>query len=91
MADLRISSTAARRIARIAARAKRPQQEVLDEALRAGLRYEEWFRASVAKGLADIDAGRTVSHRQVLKNLARRKAALSDSIARGLHQRRRYP
>lgn len=80
MADLRISSTAARRIARIAARAKQPQQRVLNEALRAGLRYEEWFRASVAKGLADLDAGRTVPHRQVLKNLARRKAALARTL-----------
>ncbi len=42
--------------------------------------YEEWFLAAVAKGLADLDAGRTVSHQQVLKNLARRKAALTRTL-----------
>lgn len=80
MADLRISTTVARRIARIAARAKRPQQRVLETALEAGLEYEEWFQAAVQKGLADLDAGRTVSHQQVLKNLARRKAALARTL-----------
>ena len=80
MADLRISSTAARRIARIAARVRRPQQRVLEDALTAGLEYEEWFQTAVAKGIADLDAGRTVSHQQVLKNLARRKAVLARTL-----------
>ena len=80
MADLRISSTAARRIARIAARVNRPQQRVLEDALKAGLEYEEWFQTAVAKGLGDLIAGRTVSHKQVLKNLARRKAALARTL-----------
>ena len=80
MADLRISNTVARRIARIAARAKRPQQLVLEDALRAGLEYEEWFQTAVTRGLADLDAGRTVSHQQVLKNLARRKAAFARTL-----------
>lgn len=80
MPDLRISTTVARRIARIAARGKRPQQRVLEDALKAGLAYEEWFRAAVAKGLSDLDAGRSISHRQVLKNLARRKAALARTL-----------
>jgi len=80
MTELKISSTAARRIARIAARGKRPQQRVLEDALKAGLEYEEWFQAAVTKGLADLDAGRIVSHQQVLKNLARRKAALARTL-----------
>jgi predicted transcriptional regulator len=80
MPELRISVTAARRIARIAARDGCPRQRVLEEALKAGLDYEEWFRRAVAKGLADLDAGRTLSHRQVLKNLARRKAAFARTL-----------
>ena len=80
MSELRISTTAARRIARIAARAKRPQRRVLEDALKAGLDYEEWFQRAVAKGLADLDAGRTLSHAQVLTNLARRKAALARTL-----------
>lgn len=80
MADLRISTTVARRIARIAARGKRPQQRVLEDALDAGLEYQEWFQMAVSKGLSDLDAGRTVSHDQVLKNLAHRKAALARTL-----------
>ncbi len=80
MPELRISTTVARRIARIAARNRRPQQRVLEDALKAGLDYEGWFRRAVAKGLADLDAGLTLSHRQVLENLARRKAALARTL-----------
>jgi len=80
MSELRISTTVARRIARIAARGKRPPQRVLEDALKAGLDYEEWFHGAVAEGLADFDAGRAFSHRQVLKNLTRRKAALARTL-----------
>lgn len=80
MPELRISATAARRIARLAARVKRPRQRVLEDALKAGLDYELWFRRAVAKGLADLDAGRTISHQHVLSNLARRKAAFARTL-----------
>ena len=80
MSSLRISPATARRIARLAQRRKRPAQRVLDTALHAGLDYEEWFQAEVAKGLADLDAGRVLSHAKVLKELARRKAALARAL-----------
>jgi predicted transcriptional regulator len=80
MSNLRISPAAARRIARLAHRRKRPAQRVLDTALNAGLDYEEWFQAEVAKGLADLDAGRVLSHQRVLKDFARRKATLARTL-----------
>jgi len=80
MANLRISPLAARRIARLAQRRQRPRQHVLDSALKAGLDYEEWFQGEVAKGLADLDAGRVLSHAKVLKDLARRKAAFARAL-----------
>jgi predicted transcriptional regulator len=80
MPDLRISNSVARRIAHLAARRKRAPQRVLEDALKNGLDYEEWFERAVARGLADLDAGRTVSHEQVLKNLTRRKAALARTL-----------
>jgi predicted transcriptional regulator len=49
---------------------------VLNAALHAGLDYEEWFQRAVAKGLAELDAGKAIPHEQVLKQLARSKAAL---------------
>jgi predicted transcriptional regulator len=50
---------------------------VLDSALKSGLDYHEWFQSAVAKGLADLDAGKVLSHSTVLKDLARRKAAFA--------------
>lgn len=49
---------------------------MLNAALHAGLDYEEWFQQEVAKGLAELDAGKAIPHEQVLKHLARSKAAL---------------
>jgi predicted transcriptional regulator len=49
---------------------------VLDSALTAGLDYEEWFQREVAKGLAELDAGKAIPHERVVIDLARRKAAL---------------
>jgi predicted transcriptional regulator len=80
MSNLRISTAAARRIARLAQRRKRAPQRVLDSALRAGLDYEEWFQAEVAEGLADLEAGRVLGHQRVLKEVARRKATLARAL-----------
>jgi hypothetical protein len=72
MSSLRISTAAARRIDRIARKGKRQPQQVLDSALKAGLDYQEWFQAEVAKGLA------------VLKDLARQKAAVGRALKKAL-------
>ena len=82
MPALQIKSVTARRIARLAARRRRSPQRVLDAALAAGLDYEEWFQREVAKGLAELDAGKGLSHEQMLKNQARRKAAFVRSLAK---------
>ena len=82
MTALQIKPATARRIARLAARRKRSPQRVLDAALAAGLAYEEWFQREVAKGIADLDAGRIVTHEQVLRNQARRKAAFVRTLAK---------
>ena len=82
MPALQIKSVTARRIARLAARRKRSPQRVLDAALAAGLDHEEWFQREVAKGLAELDAGKALSHEQMLKNQARRKAAFVRSLAK---------
>ena len=82
MPALQIKSVTVRRIARLAARRKRSPQRVLDAALAAGLDYEEWFQREVAKGLAQLDAGKALSHEQMLKNQARRKAAFVRSLAK---------
>jgi predicted transcriptional regulator len=82
MPALQIKSVTARRIARLAARRKRSPQRVLEAALAAGLDFEEWFQREVAKGLAELDAGKALSHEQMLKNQERRKAAFVRSLAK---------
>jgi predicted transcriptional regulator len=53
---------------------------VLNSALQAGLDYHEWFHTQVAKGLAELNAGKVLSHTAVLKDLARRKAAFARAL-----------
>jgi predicted transcriptional regulator len=53
---------------------------VLDSALAAGLDYEEWFQMAVAKGLAELDAGKAIPHEQMLRDLARRKTAVARAL-----------
>ena len=81
MSKLRISNAAARRIARLAKSGECTPQRVLDSALRAGLDHVEWFQRDVAKGQAAMHSARkAVSPEQVLKNLARIKAALGRAL-----------
>jgi predicted transcriptional regulator len=80
MANLRIPSAAAKRVARLAERRKRSAQRVLDSALRSGLDYEEWFERSVAAGLADLANGKVLTHQRVLKAMATRKARLARAL-----------
>jgi predicted transcriptional regulator len=80
MSDLRISNAAARRIGRLARKGKRPPQRILDAALETGLDYHEWFVEQVKKGVAELNAGKVLSHRSVLKELARRKAAFARAL-----------
>lgn len=82
MPALQIKSATARRIARLAAQRKRSPQRVLEAALSTGLAYEEWFQREVLKGLSDLDAGKVVSHEQVRRNMARRKAVFVRSLAK---------
>jgi predicted transcriptional regulator len=80
MSDLRISNAAARRIGRLARKGGRPAQRILDAALETGLDYHEWFQTQVKKGLTELNAGRVLSHRSVLSELARRKAAFARAL-----------
>jgi predicted transcriptional regulator len=80
MPDLRIPSSAARRITRIAQRRRHRKERVLAVALKAGLDYEEWFEMQVKKGLSDLKAGRVLTHADVLKSIARRKAMLARAL-----------
>jgi predicted transcriptional regulator len=81
MSKLRISSAAARRIARLASSGGCTPQRVLDSALRTGLDYVEWFQRDVAKGQAAMRSARkAVSPEQVLKKLTRIKAALARAL-----------
>jgi predicted transcriptional regulator len=43
---------------------------VIKDAVANYLDYDFWFREQVAKGLADLDAGKTVTHEQ-MKNTVR--------------------
>lgn len=56
---------------RVASQQGRPAQQVVQELVATYLDHEEWFRQEVGKGLASLDRGESVSHKEVGKRMER--------------------
>lgn len=72
--SLKIPARLAKRLERYAVSARRKPQVLLESMLEEKLGYEEWLLKKIDKGLADIEAGRTVTTEEMLAGLERRKA-----------------
>jgi predicted transcriptional regulator len=66
---VKIPRQLAARLAEVSARAGISPEALVRTALAQQLDYEEWFLAAVDRGITDLDAGRTLSTRQVLAAL----------------------
>ncbi len=56
---------------RIAAQTGKGADQVVRELVASYLDYDEWFRQEVAKGLASLDGGKSVSHEEVRRQMER--------------------
>ncbi len=80
MNDLvRIPKALAKRLGRVTSKVGVAPDALVKTALANQLDYEEWFLKAVDEGIADLDAGRTFSTREVLAALAKWR---SDRAAR---------
>ena len=58
-------------LVRIASEAGKAANQVVEELVADYLRHDEWFRREVQKGLASLDAGKSVSHEEVDRQIER--------------------
>jgi predicted transcriptional regulator len=56
---------------RIAAQTGKGADQVVRELVASYIDYDEWFRQEVAKGLASLDRGKSLSHEEVRSSIER--------------------
>lgn len=56
---------------RIALETGRQPHQVVHELVASHLDHDEWFRREVARGIASLDSGRSVSHEEVRRQMER--------------------
>jgi len=59
------------RLNRIASETGKEPVQIVRELVATHLDHDEWFRQEVRKGLASLDAGRSVSHEEVRRQMER--------------------
>lgn len=70
---VKIPKAFVRRLTRVTAKVGVAPDALVRTALANQLDYEEWFLKAVDEGIADLDAGRTFSTREVLAALAKQR------------------
>ena len=56
---------------RIALETGKQPHQIVQELVASHLDHDEWFRQEVAKGLASLDSGRSLSHEEVRRRMER--------------------
>lgn len=67
-----------RRIERLATRDEKLASLFVETVLREALDYDEGLEASVARGLADVEAGRTLTTEELMQRIEGKLASLPD-------------
>jgi predicted transcriptional regulator len=71
--NVKIPRALVKRINRVTAQVGVTPSALVKAALANQLDYEEWFLKAVDEGIADLDAGRTFSTREVLAAIAKQR------------------
>ena len=74
-ATISLPSRLSRRIEKLASEAGRTPKEMLKFVIRDGLEYCEYAVKSANEGLADLDAGRSVTAKEMRAHFAKRRTA----------------
>jgi predicted transcriptional regulator len=67
--EVRLNASVKRRLENLAARSKRSESFLAAKAIAAYVDVDEWQRKEIAKGIEDLEAGRTVPHEEVVRTL----------------------
>ncbi len=69
MNAITLPSTMLKRLEKISASSRRTPEAIVKQAITEKLEYEEWALQQIDAGLADVKAGRVLSHDEFLKTL----------------------
>jgi RHH-type transcriptional regulator, rel operon repressor / antitoxin RelB len=67
--SVRLNPSVKKRLENLAARSKRTESFLAAKAIAAYVEIDDWQRQEIAKGIKDLDAGRTVPHEEVVRGL----------------------
>jgi RHH-type transcriptional regulator, rel operon repressor / antitoxin RelB len=67
--SIRLNAGVKKRLENLAAQSKRSESFLAAKAIAAYVEVDEWQRQEIAKGIEDLDAGRTVSHEEIMREL----------------------
>lgn len=67
--SVRLNARVKRRLEDLAVQSKRSESFLAAKAIAAYIEIDEWQRLEVAKGIDDLDAGRIVSHEEIVREL----------------------
>ena len=67
--SVRLNAGVKRRLENLAAKSRRSESFLAAKAIAAYIEIDEWQRQEIAKGIKDLDAGRTVSHEEIVREL----------------------
>jgi RHH-type rel operon transcriptional repressor/antitoxin RelB len=69
MNAITLPSAMLKRLEKISASSRRSPEAIVKQAITEKLEYEEWALRQIDAGLADVKAGRTLTHDDFLKSL----------------------
>ncbi len=67
-----LPQTVVKRLEKISASSKRSPAAIVKEAVQERLKYEEWALKQIEAGLADVKAGRVISHAEMVARMERK-------------------
>lgn len=70
-----LPQTIIKRLEKISAESRHTPQSIIKQAIADRLAYEEWKLKQIDAGLADIKAGRVISHEEMIARMERKIVA----------------
>jgi len=67
--SVRLNAGVKKRLENLAAQSRRSESFLAAKAIAAYVDIDEWQRREIELGIQDLDAGRTVSHEEILREL----------------------
>jgi RHH-type transcriptional regulator, rel operon repressor / antitoxin RelB len=67
--SVRLNASVKKRLENLAAQSRRSESFLAAKAITDYVDVDEWQRQEIAKGINDLDAGRTVSHEEIVREL----------------------